>query len=364
VRPSAELSRDDRLRIDQASEWMLRLETESEDEAVISEWLEWYSNSDNQVAFDEMQRVQEDVRAIDRRERAAFAAMILHDQPMRRRFSGIGARWRRVWVTPRIVLLSSSLITVIALAMVAWKAEWPWADGVNASYRTERGVHRVVNVVDGSVITLGARSSLSLNFTRETRYLVLEGGEAFFKVAKDSARPFIVQAGPVKVKAVGTEFNIRRTEESTFVAVKEGSVEVIQESGESRLVRAGDGDTSSLPDASRAVRIGAGEQATATTSNTLLTVAAIAPTAITGWQQGRLEFVNEPLESVVATVNRYSKRDIVLTDPNSLGELRFTGIVMENRIDDWVNAIQEVFPLKAESTGKGTGTILLSPDTR
>ncbi len=49
----------------------------------------------------------------------------------------------------------------------------------------------------------------------------------------------------------------------------------------------------------------------------------------------------------------------MLTDPAAVANLRFTGIVMENRIDDWVNAIQEVFPLKASTAGKGS--ILLSP---
>jgi transmembrane sensor len=214
-----------------------------------------------------------------------------------------------------------------------------------------------VRLPDNSVVKLGALSSLSINFTSAARYLVLEGGEALFTVEHDAARPFVVQAGSVRIKAVGTQFNVRRAEESTFVAVKEGVVEVTQERMPPNTISAS-ADPARRP-STEIIRVVAGEQALAEHSELPLKLTAIAPQTVATWQEGRLEFVDESLRTVIATVNRYSRREIVLTDSAALGDLRFTGIVMESRIDDWVDAIQEVFPLRASGAGKGA--ILLSP---
>src|SRR5690606_34952861 len=97
-----------------------------------------------------------------------------------------------------------------------------------AAYQTERAEHKALVLPDGSTVRLGALTSISLNYTDEMRYLVLEGGEAFFEVARDQRRPFIVQTGAITVKAVGTAFNVRRAAERVSVTVSEGAVDVVR----------------------------------------------------------------------------------------------------------------------------------------
>src|SRR5262249_17475814 len=162
-----------------------------------------------------------------------------------------------------------------------------------------------------------ANTALSTNFTREERYLVLENGEAFFEVAKDRARPFIVQAGAVRVKAVGTEFNVRRSLGMTFVSVREGVVEVAQE-GATPAVPVGEVPTGSIPVRSRDVvtRLRAGQEGVAASAQEVA-VLSVPRDNIASWQEGRLEFVDEPMQSVLATVNRYSQQEIILSDPSA-----------------------------------------------
>lgn len=353
----------EQMRFEEAGVWIIRLQEEGEDERVVAEWLAWYSAPENRLAFDEVQAVQEGMRGINQREKAAFDSMLSS-------LKEGGSSWTR-WIpalqVPRIGgwAAASLAIVVATVGLLAWNGDLFGPDRVNGTLFTERGAHRLGNLPDGSVVHLGGSSSLSLSFTREIRYLVLESGEAFFEVAKDSTRPFIVQAGTVRVKAIGTEFNVRRSGRNTFVSVREGAVEVTRD-GESipavvEARRAPAEPAASVDGLADVVRLQSGELGAAIYAAPTIKVAAISPAAVASWQQGRLEFIAEPLPSVIATVNRYSRRDILLTDPTALADMRFTGVVVESQIDDWIAAIPEVFPVKASIAGKGA--VLLSPTT-
>ena len=67
------------------------------------------------------------------------------------------------------------------------------------------------------------------------------------------------------------------------------------------------------------------------------------------WRDGRLEYYGEPLSSVVADVSRYSNQPIELGDLQ-LAQLTFTGTVFTESVDDWLNAIQATFPIRAVTT--------------
>jgi transmembrane sensor len=79
---------------------------------------------------------------------------------------------------------------------------------------------------DGSVAVLNRGAIVTEHYSVGTRRVRLERGEAHFKVAKDSARPFLVEIGGVTVRAVGTAFNVRLDPASVEVLVTEGKVDV------------------------------------------------------------------------------------------------------------------------------------------
>jgi transmembrane sensor len=152
-----------------------------------------------------------------------------------------------------------------------------------------------------------------------------EDGEAFYSVSKDPSRPFVVRAGPVTVIAVGTAFTVRRAGESVSVIVTEGAVDV---SAENVAVRAAAGQRVRYDhgELSRPVEVASADVATS-------------------WRDGRLQFVDEPLRLVIASVNRYSERDVLISDP-SIEELRFTGTVFPNGVDTWLQGVASVFPVR------------------
>lgn len=79
---------------------------------------------------------------------------------------------------------------------------------------------------DGSFVTLNKQSSISYanSFTKE-RHVKLEG-EAFFNVAQDPGRPFVIKVNDVTVKVLGTSFNVKSANGKTEVIVETGAVEV------------------------------------------------------------------------------------------------------------------------------------------
>lgn len=85
-----------------------------------------------------------------------------------------------------------------------------------------------VTLADGSVITLNKNSTLRYpeTFVAATREVYLTEGEAFFKVAKDPTKPFIIHTNDITTKVVGTSFNIRSSTDEVVVSVATGKVEV------------------------------------------------------------------------------------------------------------------------------------------
>lgn len=110
---------------------------------------------------------------------------------------------------------------------------------IGASLRTARGEMRQEALADGSQLHLNGDSSARIHLRKKVRDIRLEHGEAYFQVAHDRARPFVVHAPEATVTAVGTAFNVNQLNGATEVAVYEGKVRVDPVSGASFYLVAG-----------------------------------------------------------------------------------------------------------------------------
>src|SRR6202011_1589324 len=94
-------------------------------------------------------------------------------------------------------------------------------------FQTAIGERAAVGLPDGSSIDLNTNSRVWVDYTERRRVIRLERGEAFFKVAHDTQRPFWVHAGDSWVRAVGTAFNVYLRPTGPVVTVSEGTVNVV-----------------------------------------------------------------------------------------------------------------------------------------
>lgn len=192
-------------------------------------------------------------------------------------------------------------------------------------------------LADGSIVELNQDGRIENAFSTAERRVRLARGEAYFSVAKDFARPFIVEIDGVAVRAVGTAFNVRRVAGAVEVLVTEGAVQVEQSPSP--------GSMNQPPPA--ATPLAAGERVMMKTTGSAETPAVVAasPREIEralAWQGVRLAFEELPLSEVVAEFNLRNRRQLVISDPAVAG-LRVGGTFRADNVEAFARLLELSF---------------------
>ena len=237
----------------------------------------------------------------------------------------------------------------LAPAPRRWSRTFAWAGlaaalafGSFVGWRTLRpppAIHYTTTVAgyerarldDGSTLELNAASAVRVQFTPAERRVQLESGEAHFAVAHDTARPFIVSAGPIAVRAVGTAFNVRYTAGGDIeVTVTEGKVSV---SGVERV------DPNAL---SAAIFVSAGQRIVLPHHAPPPTVEQVDPAtlrAALAWQSRLADFADAPLTDVIARFNARSRVQLFLAD-EKLADRRIGGTFALDEAEAFVRLLE------------------------
>lgn len=194
---------------------------------------------------------------------------------------------------------------------------------------------------DGSVIELSAGAEFDVVFTAARRGVVLRKGEALFAVAKDKV-PFVVSAGAVEVRAVGTEFSVRHQPTGVGVLVTEGRVAV------QRIAVATTSPAAVYLDAGRKVVVPAAAGPAEPLQVTSVPPAEIA--AALAWRGRRIEFTHTPLVEAAALFNRQNRMQLAIPD-SRLGARRITGIFWSDDPEAFVRLLESGLDLRGERVG-------------
>ena len=343
----------------QAAEWLVRLENPNVSAGELLQWEAWMNQSAaHRRSFAEVARLSrrmndyrdglKDLPVISRREcdehaggGAAEARSWSWPGPV------LGRAWNRLqeqpaWARRTAALACASTVLISVAFLIGFGLRGPGDTASMQSYRTATAEHRSIVMPDGSAISMGGKSSLTVHLSSEQRLVMLESGEALFRVAEDERRPFVVVAGAGSITALGTLFNVRRDGDRAVVTVTEGRVEV------NRGTQTARGGSPHGPPPLTAT-ITAGTQAIVSYKE--LSVVELRDTAaVIEWQQGRSQYRAEALKYVVAGVNRYSAKEIIITD-TEVENMLFTGSVFQDQTDDWLAALEAVFPVEVTMAG-------------
>ena len=229
-------------------------------------------------------------------------------------------------------------------------------------FSTRTGEHMLLVLADGSMVYLGARSHLSVDFSRQARDVTLVAGEAFFQVNKDARRPFRVHALDGLITAIGTAFDVRATGDHVTVAVSEGVVNVAQMQEATEAPGGSAGASATTLSHPTSLHVSRGEQLTfdgRARSRELaeIQLSYVDPAQSARWRDGWLVYRNEALRDVIADVERYTDREVTVADAVPR-DLRFTGAVFKDSVVEWVKALPEVFPVAIETRGNGLEVVV------
>jgi transmembrane sensor len=199
---------------------------------------------------------------------------------------------------------------------------------------------------DGSVVELRGDARIASDFSGRERSITLLQGTAYFEVAKDPNRPFVVRMGRVAVRAVGTAFALELAANYDLsVLVTEGRVGVHALSAADPLA------TLPLPDA--IVSLDAGKAVSLPTAEQLKDIPRVSSVndeelrTRTLWRIPRLEFSSTPLRDVVALMNQHNARKVILGD-NTVGQIRVSGILSAEKLDALAEMLETEFHVRVE----------------
>lgn len=300
---------------EQAAEWLVALRSDKLSGKERSEYLEWLRESPLHIA--EMLRVSQVDQALaectlwsecaaaeDCTNHNVVSLHELKDAMPRREANGFSLlRWG----------------SAAGLAALAILGTWLFIGQDQLVVRTQVGERRVLTLADGSTVDVAPATELRVRLEKKQRLIFLKRGQAYFHVAKNPIRPFIVNAGQTSVRAVGTAFDVSRGTSGITVTVVEGRVAVIREhTNFERLVE-------QQPPRTADVLLRANEQAVVTPSAEKVPVRKVNGAAEVAWTDGTLIFNNEPLVEVVRRFNTYNYQQIQILD-RALAMRRVTGV--------------------------------------
>jgi transmembrane sensor len=255
-----------------------------------------------------------------------------------------GAARRKAGLLAEISRKRGLGLAILALAAITTVYVLNRPDG----YATRVGEQRVVRLGDGSRITLDTNSAVTVSLDEHRREIRLSRGQAFFDVAADPARPFVVATDRGQVRALGTRFEVELRGEDLQVTLVEGAVEVLRRSR-------------GINDAAPLI-LSPGQRVTLATAGdetAQLRPVQVDVTIATSWTTGRLTFRETPLAEAVAEVNRYSREKIELRG-DEVGARAVSGAFDAGDTQAFAGAVSELLDLRQSRAG---GKIVLESAT-
>lgn len=317
-----------------AADWFSRARSgliSDVDEAALETWLG--RDPANQSAYDAVERTWNALELVRLHPRVLA---MRDDLPARRPPAMGGVVWRQA------IAASVAAVFIGILGVAAFDPPAPLTSPAASTaglfeshvYRTGPNERAVITLPDGSEALLNEDATLRTVADPTRRMLRLEKGRAFFRVAKDAAHPFVVQADGRTITAVGTAFEVRVGERQFAVTLVEGRIRV-QTPAAVRSSPVGL-PTRAAPAPLETTEMVAGSRLAAGPEGWSVTRADVEQG--TRWTRDQLVFEARPLAEVAAQMNRRSPRKIVILD-DRVGSTLISGNFRPGDVDGFASAL-------------------------
>jgi transmembrane sensor len=224
-------------------------------------------------------------------------------------------------------------LALAASMLLAAVLIYPELDPYLADYRTSTGQQRQIALEDGSTLLLNTASAASVDYSPQHRRITLHGGEAYFTVAPNPSRPFVVQTQAGQVEALGTAFDVRLEGTTVEVTVFQHAVKIASRGGAIRE-RLAEGERLQF-DSGRIEPAGPIDRQHAA-----------------AWHRGRMVFQDRSLAEVSAELDRYRHGKILVIDA-TIEKLPITGVFDIADTDIALASLEQSLPVKVRKLPGG-----------
>jgi transmembrane sensor len=308
----------------QAAQWFARLKTIPVARETLDAFFEWRRVPEHAEAYRAVEQIWGASSTLDDSPTIRDLTDDAYNRPSR------GRRRPMFWGRKAAPAVAAAAVLAAVVAGIEMNNQ-------AVSYTTKIGEQSVVALEDGSRLALDTDTQVEVRFTADTRHVTLERGQAYFTVAHDAARPFLVDAGGNDVLATGTQFDVKRSKHDVAVTLVEGSVRV-------------------TPKGTAPIQLASG-QAWSRHRDEAPTVHPVDTTVATAWKQGRIVLEGRTLADAIAEVNRYTTRPIRL-EAGRYANSQVGGSFDVGDVKGFVAATTALLPLEAVADADGTTRLL------
>lgn len=313
---------------DEATEWVVKLRSPAASKKTQYRFSRWLNQSDaHEAAFDAAVQDWQITGAL------TYSAESQAALRSAQRATANTERGAFNWFRWQAAAVASALLAVVFGALQLDLAQEPSASEL---YATSIGEQREISLNDGSSVKLNTNSRIRIEYRDDLRLLTLDKGEAFFKVASNRQRPFVVDTHKGTITAVGTAFSVNRQEDSIDVTVVEGIVSVKERQtqpeikAEHKLVKA--------------------DQKLQINQRGLSQVVATNAASALAWRNQLLVLEDKPLTDAIGQLNRYLTTPVDVSDP-SLRTLRVSGTFSLQSPESTLDGLMTSFNLARDDSG-------------
>ena len=299
---------------DQAAAWVARLRADSVAEEDYQQFALWLAaNPEHGSAMDTMLELWDDL---------AVTRHLPVTEPIPLATPGQD-HGRRRWLGAGLAAAACALFALILAPQLG-------IDNQPQRYQTGIGEQLVVDLADGSQISLNTNSRLEVSLGDTRRHITLIRGEVFFQVERDTKRPFVVDAGAAEVRVMGTAFNIHRHGDQSDITVTRGVVRVTE------LGNPGN--------RAPATELLYANQSVSASSNGLARPSRADAVAEVAWREGKLIADGMPLAVLLEEIARYHEVKILIAEPE-LGQRTVSGVFQLDSPDTILRALEHSFEI-------------------
>ncbi len=309
------------VRAEQAARWCVRLCEGQMTSVARAQFTRWLTGDPaHRAAFDQAVATWDEVNAVEAT--PEILALRVEALESLRRAQRARTRRRSPGVRTPWMVAASLVIAILFGGILAWRhpSSEQFSSGI--------GQRRSVLLADGSSVYLDASSEVLVRYSSALRTLHLLRGRARFQVAKDPSRPFLVYAADREIVATGTTFSVEMVQKEVQVVLYQGHVSVVGPGG----VR---------------TALVAGQELIAPISLAQVHIERVDAARSSSWENGQLEFVDEPLASAVERVNRYARNPVSIGDAAAARE-RISGVFTAGDTGAFIEGVTAVSELRAE----------------